>query len=90
MGFPRFTIPNYVLCMYYNIFSYIVDDGCSVAIVTLTGSDIMKLLGLSHDQWLCLEEETRNHGEVFIQQVMTATVLPAKSDSDITFCLQSN
>ena len=52
VGFPetRHFIGQTKYCMYYNIFSYIVDDGSSVAIVTLTGSGIMKLLGLSHDQ----------------------------------------
>ena len=50
-------------------FSFIVDDGTSVAIVTQTGSEVRRLLGLSYDQWVCLEAEVRDHGEVFVQQV---------------------
>ncbi|XP_052792829.1 uncharacterized protein LOC128226807 [Mya arenaria] len=49
--------------------SVVVDDGTSVAMVTLTGNDVRSLLQLSHDQWACLQEEVAQVGEVFVQQV---------------------
>ena len=61
------------MLIFYNIscffFSFIVDDGTSVAIVTQTGREVQRLLGLSHDQWVYLEETIREHGEVFVQRV---------------------
>lgn len=56
--------------------SVVVDDGTSVAMVTVTGDSVRSLLKLSHDQWTCLEQEVVKSGEVFIQQVRVVYLGP--------------
>ncbi len=51
--------------------SVLVDDGTSPAVASFTDCPdlIQKLLRLSGEQWLHLEEATQEQGEVFLQQV---------------------
>ncbi|KAL4227761.1 CST complex subunit ctc1 [Mactra antiquata] len=46
----------------------IFDDGTSVAMVTITGTNVQTLLLLSEEQWKCLEDECMIHGELLVQQ----------------------
>lgn len=59
-----FSVIDLISC-----FSVVVDDGTSVAMVTLTGTSVCSLLGLTGVQWECLQQEVAKTGEVFIQQV---------------------
>lgn len=49
--------------------SLIVEDGTSVAIVTIIGQDLKKVLMLTDEEWGCLQDRIKCNGEVFLQQM---------------------
>ena len=65
---PIANVLTYMYTILYHC-SILVDDGTSVAMVTLCGDMMKDLLLLTGEQWKAIQTETSKAGEIFVQLV---------------------